>query len=96
MLYNDKIEGWIVLCNCNAGQVDFHTSSYLGGSRECEDCGGMGFNYAMPEDFEDELVITYDGLTGYAAHCEDCIILYDEEGESMGEFEVSDIASLAR
>lgn len=95
MLINHKSEGWIVLCDCDEGQVHYHTDSYLGGSRQCEDCGGMGFNYAVPADFEDQLVVTNGGATGYAAFCDDCIILFDGEGDSLGEFSMEDIARLA-
>ncbi len=95
MLINHKSEGWIVLCDCDEGRVHYHTSSYLGGSRDCDDCGGMGFNYAEPADFEDQLVVTIDGVTGYAMPCDNVIILFDGEGDSLGEFDIGDIDRLA-
>lgn len=95
MLVNDKNEGWIVICNCDEGRVHYHTSSYLGGTADCEDCGGMGYTYATPSDFEDELVVTIDGVTGYAAHCDGVVILFDGEGDSLGEFDINDIERLA-
>jgi hypothetical protein len=91
MLHHDKHEGWQKLCDdCNEGRVEFHTTSYFGGIRNCHECDGAGAWQADLADFKDETVRLHNGIVVTVGLHE----FFDMDGNAIGVADVSDIAAV--
>ena len=91
MLHYDKHNGWQKLCDdCNEGRVEFHTTSYFGGIRDCYECEGAGSFEADLADFEGEIVRL---PTGEIVLCEGGAF-FDKDYNELREADVDDIAAV--
>jgi hypothetical protein len=91
MLHYDKHEGWQKLCNdCNEGRVEFHTTSYFGGIRNCNECEGAGGFEADLADFDGETVRLHTGETVTVGDGQ----FWSMDGDPLRDGDVDDIAAV--
>ena len=94
-LIHDKHNGWQKLCNdCNEGRVEFHTTSYFGGSRDCDECDGAGGWDADLDDFDSEVVRLKDGAVGMIVCIGTNVWLIDADDNEHDAPDVDDIAAV--